>query len=49
MGSAGEWEELVEAIAQQLIQSLQRRLHGAHLDGVRGLRSPSQHLGQVEE
>ncbi|MFH0849613.1 MAG: hypothetical protein V1924_01590 [Candidatus Bathyarchaeota archaeon] len=37
-------KELVDAIAQQLIPFLQRRLYGAHLDRVRGLRSPSEKL-----
>ena len=44
MGSGGEWEKLVEAIAQELIPFLQRGLHGAHLNRIRDLRTPSEKL-----
>ena len=44
MGSGDEWEELVEALAQQLVQSLQRRLYKTHLDRVRSLKAPSEKL-----
>ena len=44
MGSGSEWEELVDAIAQQLVQSLHRRLYKDHLDRVRGLKAPSEKL-----
>jgi hypothetical protein len=44
MGSTGEWEELGEAIAREIIPFLQRGLYGAHLDRIRNLKAPSEKL-----
>jgi len=44
MGSTGEWEELGEAIAREIIPFLQRGLYGAHLDRIRNMKAPSEKL-----
>ena len=44
MGSMGEWEELVDALAKDLIPSIHRQFYRPHMDRVRGLGAPSEKL-----
>jgi len=44
LGSADDWDDLVEGLARELASVLRRRLYGAHLDRLRGLGAPSEKL-----
>lgn len=44
MGSADEWDDLVEGLARELVPALTRRLYGFHLVRVRMMRAPSEKL-----
>ena len=43
-GRGDEWEDLVERLARDLTQAVRRRLYEAHLDRIRGMRTPSEKL-----